>query len=168
MPPISEILIFAAALIVAGGAAGVLAGLFGVGGGAILVPVFFISIGLQTNVRALDARDLPLTILVIAAAVAGKILGSGAGALAGGFNRAEALRIGVGMVSRGEVGLIIAAIGVQSGLLTDRLFAVMVIMVVATTVITPVLLRAVFPQPQISEAAAVAAALGGENGGPPR
>jgi Kef-type K+ transport system membrane component KefB len=64
------------------------------------------------------------------------------------------------MVSRGEVGLIIAAIGVQAGLLTERLFAVMVLMVVATTVVTPPLLRMVFPWPLLTEAEAVSAVMG--------
>jgi Kef-type K+ transport system membrane component KefB len=130
---------------------------------AILVPVFFVSIGLQTNVRLLHVEDIPLTALVVAVAVIGKIVGSGGGALLGGFSRPQALRVGVGMVSRGEVGLIIAAIGVQSGLLTDRLFAVMVIMVVVTTVITPVLLRSVFPQSRLTEAEAVAAIMGDDD-----
>jgi Kef-type K+ transport system membrane component KefB len=127
---------------------------------AILVPVFFISIGLQTDVRLLHVGDVPLALLIIIIAVVGKIVGSGGGALLGGFSRPQALRVGVGMVSRGEVGLIVAAIGVQTGLLTDRLFAVMVVMVVVTTVVTPVLLRMTFPGPQLTEAEAVSAVMG--------
>lgn len=129
---------------------------------ALLVPVFFISIGLQTNARLLNPQDIPFAAVIILVAVFGKVLGSGGGALAGGFAPREALRIGVGMVSRGEVGLIIAAIGVQSGLLNERGFAVMVIMVLVTTVITPVLLRATFPRPlqPLTEAAAVSAVIG--------
>ena len=129
---------------------------------AILVPVFFVSIGLQTNVRLLAAEDLPFALLIVVAAVVGKIAGCGGGALAGGFSRAESLRVGVGMVSRGEVGLIIAGIGLQSGLLTDRGFAVMVIMVLATTLLTPILLRATFPRqrPALTEAEAVEQVMG--------
>lgn len=132
---------------------------------AILVPIFFISIGLQTNARALNAADVPFAVLIILAAVAGKVLGCGGGALAGGFTPPEALRIGVGMVSRGEVGLIVATIGIQTGLLNDRVFAVMVIMVLATTLITPVLLRATFPRPKRlpTEAEAVTAVMGDED-----
>ena len=125
---------------------------------ALLVPIFFVSIGLQTNARALAAQDIPLALLIILAAVAGKVIGSGAGARLAGFTRPEALRIGVGMISRGEVGLIIAAIGLQTGLLGERGFAIMVIMVLATTVITPPLLRAVFPAAPPSEEAAIEAA----------
>lgn len=131
---------------------------------AILVPIFFISIGLQTNARALNAADVPFAVLIILAAVAGKVIGCGGGALAGGFKPPEALRIGVGMVSRGEVGLIVATIGIQAGLLNDRGFAVMVIMVLATTLLTPVLLRATFPRPKRlpTEAEAVTAVMGDE------
>jgi Kef-type K+ transport system membrane component KefB len=134
---------------------------------AILVPVFFVGIGLQTNARLLAAGDLPFALLVIVAAVVGKIAGSGLGARAGGFTSPESLRIGVGMVSRGEVGLIIAGIGIQSGLLTERGFAVMVIMVLVTTLLTPVLLRAAFPRrrPPLTEAEAVEQVMGnGEEG----
>lgn len=129
---------------------------------AILVPIFFISIGLQTNARLLHTADLSFALLIIVAAVVGKIIGCGGGALLGGFKPPEALRVGVGMVSRGEVGLIIAAIGVQTGLLSDRVFAVMVIMVLVTTLITPVLLRAAFPRPRrpVTEAQAVEAVMG--------
>jgi Kef-type K+ transport system membrane component KefB len=96
----------------------------------------------------------------------GKIAGSGLGARAGGFTSPESLRIGVGMVSRGEVGLIIAGIGIQSGLLTERGFAVMVIMVLVTTLLTPVLLRAVFPRrrPPLTEAEAVEQVMGDGQG----
>lgn len=131
---------------------------------ALLVPVFFISIGLQTNARLLNTKDIPFAAVIILVAVFGKVLGCGGGALAGGFAPREALRIGVGMVSRGEVGLIIAAIGVQSGLLNERGFAVMVITVLVTTVITPVLLRATFPRPlqPLTEAEAVSTVMGEE------
>ena len=129
---------------------------------AILVPVFFVGIGLQTNARLLAPADVPFAVLIIAAAVIGKVVGCGLGARAGGFSGRESLRIGVGMVSRGEVGLIIAGIGIQSGLLTDRGFAVMVIMVLATTLLTPVMLRAVFPRrrPPLTQAEAVEQVMG--------
>lgn len=130
---------------------------------ALLVPIFFISIGLQTNARALAVSDIPFAILIILAAVAGKVLGCGAGARLAGFTGQEALRIGIGMISRGEVGLIIAALGLQTGLLAERGFAIMVIMVLATTVMTPPLLRAVFPASPPSEEAAVEAAFADPN-----
>jgi Kef-type K+ transport system membrane component KefB len=126
---------------------------------ALLVPIFFVGIGLQTNVRTLDAGDIPFALVVVAAAVVGKVIGCGLGARFAGFTGPEALRIGVGMISRGEVGLIIATLGVQTGLLDTRGFAIMVLMVLATTVITPPLLRLVFPGPLPSEASALEAAV---------
>jgi Kef-type K+ transport system membrane component KefB len=122
---------------------------------ALLVPLFFVSIGLQTNARALTAGDLPLALAIIVAAIVGKVVGSGGGARLAGLSAREALRIGVGMISRGEVGLIIAALGVQSGLLDARGFALMVIMVLVTTLVTPPLLRSVFPHGPLSEEAAL-------------
>jgi len=122
---------------------------------ALLVPVFFVSIGLQTNARALTPADVPLALAVVAAAIAGKVVGCGGGARLAGFTGREALRIGVGMISRGEVGLIIASIGLATGLLEARGFAIMVIMVLATTVVTPPLLRAVFPRRPLTEEEAV-------------
>jgi Kef-type K+ transport system membrane component KefB len=76
--------------------------------------------------------------------VAGKIAGSGLGALLGGFNRRESLRVGVGMVSRGEVGLIVAAVELEAGLIDDAMFAIVVLVVLATTLVTPPMLRLVF------------------------
>lgn len=130
---------------------------------AFLVPVFFTSIGLQTNVRAVAARDIPFALLVVLAAVVGKVVGCGAGARLAGFTGREALRIGIGMISRGEVGLIIAALGLQTGLLAEREFAIMILMVLATTVITPPLLRAVYPAAPPSEEAAVEAVFADED-----
>lgn len=122
---------------------------------AVLVPVFFVSIGLQTNARALTPADVPLALAVVAAAIVGKVVGCGGGARLAGFTGREALRIGVGMTSRGEVGLIIASIGLAAGLLEARGFAIMVIMVLATTVVTPPLLRVVFPRRPLTEEEAV-------------
>lgn len=131
---------------------------------AILVPVFFISIGLQTDARTLTTADLPFATMIIVAAVGGKIIGCGGGAMLSGFTAPEALRVGVGMISRGEVGLIVASIGVRARLLTERDFAVMVFMVLATTVVTPLLLRASFPRPRrpLTEAQAITAVMGEE------
>ncbi len=123
----------------------------------MFAPLFFVSIGLQTNARALQFGDLPLTVLVIAAAVGGKVVGCGAGARLAGFTWTQALRVGVGMISRGEVGLIIAALGLQAGLLQERGFAIMVIMVLATTLLTPPLLRLVFASTPRSEEEAIEA-----------
>jgi Kef-type K+ transport system membrane component KefB len=111
---------------------------------SMFVPVFFVSIGLEANVRDLR-NDLAFTVAILAVAIVGKILGCGALAWLSGFTRRQSLRVGVGMISRGEVGLIVASYGLSHGIITRKGFSASVIMVLVTTVITPPLLRLLFP-----------------------
>lgn len=118
---------------------------------AMLAPLFFVAIGLQTNLRLVQTSDLPFALLVVAVAVVSKVVGCGIGARLAGFDGPSALRVGVGMVSRGEVGLIVASIGLQNGVLDVRGFSIVVLMVAATTLLTPPLLTWAFraaPLPQ--------------------
>lgn len=107
----------------------------------VLVPIFFINIGLSADARQLSGQSLLLMLALIVVAVLGKVLGSGLGALWGGLNRKEALQLGVGMLSRGEVGLIVAAVGIAEGLIDQNVFAAIVGVVIVTTLLTPPLLR---------------------------
>jgi len=91
------------------------------------------------------------TILVIVAVVS-KVLGSGIGARLGGFTSRESLRVGVGMISRGEVGLIVASVGVSAGLIKTELFSIVTLIVLVTTLITPPLLRQAFTTKETSHA----------------
>jgi len=117
---------------------------------SIFVPVFFISIGLQANGRELGDQAIFTLVLVLVAIVA-KAIGSGLLARVCGFTSQESVRVGVGMISRGEVGLIVAGYGLTNGLIGRDVFSASVLMVLVTTMITPPLLRLVFP----SEAPAV-------------
>jgi Kef-type K+ transport system membrane component KefB len=114
----------------------------------IFVPVFFIDIGLSANARQLTWASGLLLVVMTLVAVIGKVFGSGSGALLGGFTRREAIQLGVGMISRGEVGLIVAAIGVNQGFISQDIFSAVVGVVILTTVLTPLLLRALFPRPR--------------------
>ncbi|KAB8141173.1 cation:proton antiporter [Chloroflexia bacterium SDU3-3] len=109
-----------------------------------LVPIFFASIGLQTDARALDGSMVLFTVLACLVAVISKVVGCGLGARLGGFPARESLQLGVGMISRGEVGLIVASVGISAGLIGQDIFAMTVIIVLVTTLVTPLLLRAVF------------------------
>ncbi|MCL5026241.1 MAG: cation:proton antiporter [Chloroflexi bacterium] len=111
---------------------------------SILVPIFFVSIGLAVNARALNGSYLGFLIVVLVLAVVTKVAGCGIGGLIYRFKPREALQVGVGMISRGEVGLIVAAFGLGNGLINQELFSVTVIMVLFTTIVTPLLLRASF------------------------
>jgi Kef-type K+ transport system membrane component KefB len=111
----------------------------------LLVPIFFVSIGLEANAREITGVMLPLLIVLFVIAVMSKILGAGLGARLAGFSNRQALRVGVGMVSRGEVGLIVATIGVREQIIAQEIFSVVVVLVLLTTLIAPPLLRGVFP-----------------------
>jgi Kef-type K+ transport system membrane component KefB len=112
---------------------------------SFFVPVFFINIGLRADIRQI-AHLAGMTAFILAVAILGKVIGCGALAWIAGFSRRESLRVGVGMISRGEVGLIVAGYGLAHGLIGRDVFSVMILMVLITTMITPVWLRLVFPR----------------------
>jgi len=109
------------------------------------VPVFFVSIGLEANARTLGG-SLLFTVLIVIAAILTKIVGAAGGAWIARFKPLEALRVGTGMVSRGEVALIVANVGLSAGIITRDIFSIMVIMTLVTTLITPIALRGLFPR----------------------
>ena len=100
----------------------------------------------RANLREIRPEAMWLTLVIILVAVAGKWLGAGWGARLGGFARLEAAQLGAGMISRGEVGLIVADVGMNEGLILESSFSAIVVMVLVTTVITPPTLRALFAQ----------------------
>ena len=114
---------------------------------AFFVPIFFVSIGLNVNLRQLGVESIWIFLGISVIAILGKIIGSGAGALLAKFTPRESLQIGIGMVSRGEVGLIIANIGANVGYLSEELMTIIVGMILVTTLVTPPMLRASFRTP---------------------
>lgn len=113
----------------------------------MFVPVFFIDVGLQTNVRELGGEIFWLFLAMTTLAILGKVIGAGGGALLSGFTKQESLQMGIGMMSRGEVGLIVASIGIKQGVIPQSLFSAVVGVVIITTLLTPPLLRASFQRP---------------------
>jgi len=111
---------------------------------AFLIPVFFVHIGLEIDLHQLTTTDLPLALVLVVVAILAKVLGCGLGARLGGLTRSEALRVGVGMVSRGEVSLIVAAVGAAAGLIQTPMFSVVTLVVLVTALVTPPLLRLAF------------------------
>jgi len=122
---------------------------------ALLVPVFFIHVGLVTNLREITLEALPFAGLLLLAAVISKIGGVGLGAKLGGFDNLEAMRVGISMISRGEVGLIIASLGLANGALTGEIFPSLFLVILVTTVVTPLLVRWAFQQKPARPAAQV-------------
>ena len=107
----------------------------------LLSPMFFASIGIQVEIGKMDSSIILFSVIIVIAAILTKVIGCGLGAKISKFSNRESLRVGTGMVSRGEVALIVANKGAAVGLMTAAFFAPIVIMVVITTVITPILLK---------------------------
>lgn len=110
----------------------------------LLSPIFFASIGLKVVLPKMNLEIVLFTVIICLVAVLTKVIGCGLGAKICKYTNKESLQIGVGMISRGEVALIVANKGEAVGLMSDKFFAPIVIMVVLTTIITPVLLKVVF------------------------
>lgn len=110
---------------------------------SLFVPVFFTSIGVAADFSGI-VEHWPLIVGWSALAILTKLVGAALGAKWAGFSWGSSLAVGAGMVSRGEVALIIAGIGLEAGLLDGNMFAVMIIVVLVTTVVTPPLLKMIF------------------------
>ena len=110
----------------------------------IFGPLFFAIIGAQVDLRGVNLDILYLSGIVIVIAVVTKIGGCGLPSLIFLKDKTKALRVGIGMVSRGEVGLIVAGVGVSVGVLSSDIYTTVIIMVVLTTIITPLWLKKSF------------------------
>ncbi|MDQ3813207.1 MAG: cation:proton antiporter [Armatimonadota bacterium] len=118
---------------------------------AFLVPFFFVVTGMQVQVSALaNLPALGTLLLVTLLAVIGKLVGCGFGALS--LGRRSALVVGVGMVPRGEVGIIVASLGQQAGVFTGSTYAIIIAMSLLTSVIAPPVLSALLAKKQAPEA----------------
>jgi Kef-type K+ transport system membrane component KefB len=115
-------------------------------GHGLLIPLFFVSIGLSSNFRALGGHWM-LLISIFIVAVVSKLVGCGFAALGMGMGPVRSLRIGCGMISRGEVGLIVTAMGASSRIFGEPEVAVMVTVVLLTTLLTPLIMRWAFSIP---------------------
>ena len=109
--------------------------------GLIFAPLFFAIIGAQVDFRTVNLDVLMLSAVVIAIAIATKLFGCGLPAILFLKNKAAGMRVGIGMISRGEVGLIVAGVGLSSGVLTGDVYTTIVLMVAVTTIITPIWLK---------------------------
>ena len=109
--------------------------------GLIFAPLFFAIIGAQVDLRAVDLNIMILSGAIIIVAVTTKLFGCGLPAMYFLKSKQQGLRVGIGMISRGEVGLIVAGVGVTAGVLTSEVYSTIIIMVVVTTIITPIWLK---------------------------
>ena len=111
---------------------------------AFFVPIFFVNIGLEVDLGAVSGSAWWFAIVFTLIAIVSKIGGSGLGAKFAGFTNREAFQVGIGMVSRGEVGLIVASFALAQQLVSSENFAIAVFMVIIATLVAPPMLRASF------------------------
>lgn len=110
----------------------------------LLSPIFFASIGVEVDLPKMTTNIVLFSIALLLVAIVTKIIGCGFGAKICGYTNSESLQIGVGMISRGEVALIVTSKANLLGLLSNVYFGPVIIMVIFTTIITPILLKIVF------------------------
>lgn len=123
----------------------------------IFAPLFFAIIGAQVDLRGVNAEVVLLAGVMIAVAIGSKLAGCGLPAMLFMKDRKKSMKVGIGMISRGEVGLIVAGVGVSAGVLSSNIYTAIIMMVAATTIITPVWLKSSYkkdpPEPAVEQKA---------------
>lgn len=112
-------------------------------GYGLFIPLFFVEMGVRTDLGALAGVSL-LAIALVGVAMFDKVVGCGAGALLSGFGRLDSIRVGVGMMPRAEVALVVAAVGIKAGIVNPALFSITVMIVLVTSLVTPLLVKLAF------------------------
>jgi Kef-type K+ transport system membrane component KefB len=114
----------------------------------IFAPLFFAIIGAQVDLTGVNLNVLYLSSIIIIVAIVTKLIGCGLPAMIFLKDRTKSLKVGIGMISRGEIGLIVAGIGVTSGALSSNIYTTVIIMVAITTIITPIWLKKTYSKEQ--------------------
>jgi Kef-type K+ transport system membrane component KefB len=106
--------------------------------------IFFASVGIEANLKGVNLEVIYITLVMLIVAIIGKLIGCGGAARLLKMSKSESIQIGVGMISRGEVAIITANIGLQKGLISEEIFLPTLMVVILTTIITPILLKLAF------------------------
>jgi Kef-type K+ transport system membrane component KefB len=106
--------------------------------------MFFASIGIEISLPNMTTATVLFSAALLAVAIVTKVVGCGIGAKICGYSKRESIQIGVGTISRGEVALIVASKGSALGLMSNLYFGPTIMIVMITTIITPILLNCVF------------------------
>ena len=115
-----------------------------VGSYMLFSPIFFASIGLKTEIHGIDASMLVFSVLFVVVALGTKIVGCGLAAKACRFSWADSMKVGVGMMTRGEVALIVAQKGLAVGLIPPVYFTAVILLIMVSSIITPVILKLLY------------------------
>jgi len=119
--------------------------------GIIFAPLFFAIIGAQVDLRGVNLNVLYVAGIMVAVAIVTKLIGCGLPAMIFLKEKSKAMNVGIGMISRGEVGLIVAGVGVSAGALSTDIYTSVIIMVAVTTIITPIWLKMAYKKEDASE-----------------
>lgn len=112
----------------------------------IFVPIFFVNVGLASNIRLISSSGLWLLAGMLVVVIISKLIGAGIGGRIGGMTNRESLQLGFGMIPRGEVVLIIATVGILDGVIDADIYATVVVLVILTILLIPPILRYLFSQ----------------------
>ena len=107
-------------------------------------PIFFASIGLQTNIRTIDTSIMLFSVAFVIVGMLAKIIGCAGMSRCLGFNKLNSLIIGCGMMTRGEVALIVAQRGLAAGLLEHEFFTSVILLIIVSSICTPLILKALY------------------------
>jgi Kef-type K+ transport system membrane component KefB len=107
-------------------------------------PVFFASVGLQTNLRSVDMTILAFSAAFVVVGLLGKVVGCGIVAKLLKYNTSDSLKIGVGMMTRGEVALIVAQRGLKADIVDSRYFTAVILLIILSSILTPIILKAIY------------------------
>lgn len=110
----------------------------------IFGPIFFASVGLQTNLRTVDLSILAFSVAFVLVGLLGKVIGCGLVAKLLKYNNSDALKIGVGMMTRGEVALIVAQRGLKAEIIDSKYFTSVILLIVVSSILTPIILKAIY------------------------
>ena len=116
----------------------------------IFAPLFFAIIGAQVDLRGINLEVLLIAGILVFIAIVTKLLGCGLPSLIFLKDKSKSMRVGIGMISRGEVGLIVAGIGATSGVLSRDVYTAIIVMVAVTTIITPIWLKKAYSKELVS------------------
>ncbi|SEP68987.1 Kef-type K+ transport system, membrane component KefB [Lachnospiraceae bacterium RM5] len=110
----------------------------------IFGPIFFASVGLQTNLRTIDISILAFSVAFVLVGLLGKVIGCGLFARILKYNFSDSLKIGVGMMTRGEVALIVAQRGLKAGIVESKYFTSVILLIIISSILTPVILKGIY------------------------
>lgn len=119
----------------------------------IFGPIFFTSIGLKTSFDDMDSKLFAFCLCFVVVALLGKIIGCGLVSKMCRYNFSDSLKIGVGMMTRGEVALIVSQKGLAAGLLTPDYFTAVILLILISSIATPIILKLLYGRDQKTSAA---------------